>query len=356
MAQFSGEEYVDIHFVYGFCDGNASRARNEYQSRFPTRRVPDPRVFTNIHRRLRDIVTASITRAEPHSVSPNHLDVDEEIIRNVTANPSISIRRLALQLNVSRYRIHQVLHKENLHPYHITPVQELLPIDHNKRLEFCNLLMERNLDNDSFVKRILWTDESQFTRDGITNFHNLHTWAAENPHSKKQTSFQHRFSVNVWAGVIGDMLIGPFILPPRLNGEFYLQFLQNDLPLLLDDVPILSRISHTYQQDGAPCHYDRNVTNWLNENYPNNWIGRNGPIHWPARSPDLTVLDFYVWGTMKAFVYSKEIETKQELIQRIYAAAQQIREELPRIEITKGILKRILACIQSQGGHFEHFL
>ncbi|EZA49918.1 hypothetical protein X777_11406 [Ooceraea biroi] len=46
---FSNEEYTDIHFVYGFCDGNARAAVREYQRRFPNRRVPDSSVFSNTH-------------------------------------------------------------------------------------------------------------------------------------------------------------------------------------------------------------------------------------------------------------------------------------------------------------------
>ncbi|EZA47422.1 hypothetical protein X777_05112 [Ooceraea biroi] len=50
---FSNEEYTDIHFVYGFCDGNARAAVREYQRRFPNRRVPDSSVFSNTHLQLR---------------------------------------------------------------------------------------------------------------------------------------------------------------------------------------------------------------------------------------------------------------------------------------------------------------
>ncbi|KAJ8962876.1 hypothetical protein NQ318_001284 [Aromia moschata] len=56
--------------------------------------------------------------------------------------------------------------------------------------------------------------------------------------------------------------------------------------------------------DGAPPHFARQVRDFLNVEHPNRWIGRNGPIHWPARSPDLTPCDFYLWGYMKQLVYS----------------------------------------------------
>ncbi|KAJ4429330.1 hypothetical protein ANN_26334 [Periplaneta americana] len=37
------------------------------------------------------------------------------------------------------------------------------------------------------------------------------------------------------------------------------------------------------------------------------WIGRGGPVAWPAQSPDLTPLDFFLWGCMKEKVYQTEV-------------------------------------------------
>jgi hypothetical protein len=41
-------EYCDMHFVYGFCDGNARAAVEEYQRCFPDQRIPSRSVFTQI--------------------------------------------------------------------------------------------------------------------------------------------------------------------------------------------------------------------------------------------------------------------------------------------------------------------
>ncbi|GBL73687.1 hypothetical protein AVEN_230681-1 [Araneus ventricosus] len=40
--------------------------------------------------------------------------------------------------------------------------------------------------------------------------------------------------------------------------------------------------------------------------YPGRWIGRGGPVLWPPRSPDLTSLDFFLWGHLKELVYRDE--------------------------------------------------
>ena len=41
--------------------------------------------------------------------------------------------------------------------------------------------------------------------------------------------------------------------------------------------------------------------------------GRAGPISWPARSPDLTPLDFWLWGYLKDHVYGQQLSTLQQL-------------------------------------------
>ncbi|GFV13343.1 uncharacterized protein TNCV_4392871 [Trichonephila clavipes] len=68
-----------------------------------------------------------------------------------------------------------------------------------------------------------------FSREGIFNTHNSHSWAAANPHVTRTRAAQDRFLVNVWAGILGDHLIGPYILPDRLTGPRYLIFLEQVL-------------------------------------------------------------------------------------------------------------------------------
>jgi len=43
-----------MHFVYGFCDGNARAAVDEYQRRFPDQRIPSRGVFFRIHQAMRE--------------------------------------------------------------------------------------------------------------------------------------------------------------------------------------------------------------------------------------------------------------------------------------------------------------
>ena len=41
--------------------------------------------------------------------------------------------------------------------------------------------------------------------------------------------------------------------------------------------------------------------------YPGLWIGKGGPVAWPPRSPDLTLLDFFLWGHIKSLVYKTPV-------------------------------------------------
>ena len=110
-----------------------------------------------------------------------------------------------------------------------------------------------------------------------------------------------RFSVNVWCGVLGNRLIGTFVFD-NLTGNAYEAFLTHELPGLLEDIPLIIRSQMYFQHDGAPPHYTQHVRVFLNESFPNRWLGRGGPVAWPPRSPDLTPVDYYLWGHMKTLV------------------------------------------------------
>lgn len=232
--------------------------------------------------------------------------------------------------------------------------------DFDKRVQFCRFLLHSDVDDPDFLKRILWTDESKFTREGIFNQHNLHHWTHkdENPRRKRLRNFQRKFSINVWAGVIGNQVIGPHYLPENLNGDNYLEFLQNDLPLLLEEQydHFNEDIRIVFQNDGCPAHWKLIVREYLNNVFPNSWIGRDGPIQWPPRSPDITPLDFYVWGRAKELVYATEVPTRDELRQRIEVAFETIKEEVRMRTTTVEIRERCRACIRNRGEQFEQDL
>ncbi|XP_047101572.1 uncharacterized protein LOC124720308 [Schistocerca piceifrons] len=76
--------------------------------------------------------------------------------------------------------------------------------------------------------------------------------------------------------------------------------------------------------DGAPPHCGIGVRELSEERLPGKWIGRRGPVEWPPRSPDLTPLDFYLWGHLKQIVYAESIRDLRHLGERMQHACDQI--------------------------------
>ena len=54
---FTNAEYADVMYAYGFSDGSATAAVEEHRRRFPTRRIPDRRVFYKVFNTLRECGT-----------------------------------------------------------------------------------------------------------------------------------------------------------------------------------------------------------------------------------------------------------------------------------------------------------
>lgn len=353
MATYTNQEYADILFIYGYCNGNAAEARREYQRRFPNRRIPDARVFATTYRVIAETGSVRHRRVDAGAPRVYQVGAEEAILEHFEDQPTTSTAIVASQTGASRWKVWTTIHSMGSHPYHYTPVQGLEEADPERRVDFCRMILNEDAENRSFLTDILWTDESNFGREGITNFHNLHYWAEENPHLTRETRFQRKFSVNVWMGVIGRYLIGPHFFPERLNGEVYENFLRDDLPGLLDDVPLATRRRMIFQNDGCPAHHRLTVRRFLDERFPNRWIGRSGPINWPARSPDLTPLDFYVWGRMKELVYATPVNTREELMERINEAATHLRNNMTERTTRSEIRRRCRACIRNRGSHFE---
>lgn len=285
------------------------------------------------------------------------VEVEEGVLDSVAEDPTISVRNVARQFQISKCTVNNILKEQLLHPYHMQKVQGLSIDDYPVRIQFCTWLLEKVNQTHDFTTSILFSDEAGFRRDGPINLHNLHIYADENPHGIRQTRHQVQFQINLWAGIIGHHLIGPVELPPRLNGQRYLQFLQEQLPNLLEDLPLQTRINMWFMHDGAPPHFSLIVREHLNTVYPDRWIGRSGPVSWPRRSPDLNPLDFYFWGDLKRRVYATPMASEDELRQRIFHHSQEIKNNIQMIwRVQPSLVRRARECIRQGGAHFEQFL
>lgn len=175
-------------------------------------------------------------------------------------------------------------------------------------------------------------------------------WSDTNPHWMRANNVVKAEKVVVWGGIYDDKIIGPYFFEANVNGESYLELLGN---FLMPEM-VLAGINPEecyFQQDGASPHFSVDVRDWLDENLPN-WIGRAGPVPWPARSPDLTPMDFFFWGYIKHLVYEHEPKDLNDLRNRIRRAFQSVSvETLHKVHLQ--FIKRIDKCIIAEGGHVE---
>ena len=124
----------------------------------------------------------------------------------------------------------------------------------------------------------------------------------------------------------------------------------------LDNLPLAVHRNLFYQHDGGPPHGGYLIDNFLQNVFYDRWIANNGPFLWPPRSPDLSVLDFFIWGTIKDRVYKTPITTMEDCMQRVRNAFTSLSPESIRKATHEKVLLRCEKCLEVQGRHFEHLL
>jgi hypothetical protein len=107
--------------------------------------------------------------------------------------------------------------------------------------------------------------------------------------------------------------------------------------------------------DGAPGHFSRAVRYVLNNTHHDRWIGRGGSTAWPPRSADLNPLDFWVWGHLKPPCIHLLLAMMRYFALALWMPAKTIRN-YPGIfkQMQQSMMRRIEACIEFHGRHFEH--
>ena len=103
-----------MHFVYGFCDGNARAAVEEYQRRFPDRRIPSRSVFTRIHQTLHDNGSLPSVSLQSDREVVRTFNTRGNILQMVQRSPRLSTSRMASRIGVSRMQVWRTLHEEDL--------------------------------------------------------------------------------------------------------------------------------------------------------------------------------------------------------------------------------------------------
>jgi len=168
-VNYTKEELRDMHFLCGFAGGNSREAARLYQFQYPLRRQPHHSTFTRIHRALGEVGT--FNRVGVHHVgrprAVRTADFDEAVLDFVNNNPSTSTRALGHMFECSNMTAWQVLNENQMHPYHLIKVHSLLPDDFPRKVNFSQWALQRLELNPDFFKKVLFSDEACFHRDGF---------------------------------------------------------------------------------------------------------------------------------------------------------------------------------------------
>lgn len=279
--------------------------------------------------------TATVLEAMENSQATNpHGHTSTAIVSRMTGIPKTSVWRS--------------MRENGLRPYKIKRLQTLEPDDHPKRLAFAQWIQ----NNNDRLETIVWTDEACFSLDGPINRHNCVTWAHDNPR-RIQTHCLHSPKLCVWMGFTAQFKLQPYFFPATINQENYGQLLKDHVfPQLFNDDRTL-----TFQHDGAPPHYALSVRQILAAKFDQNHvIGRGYGIPWPPRSPDLSPVDFYLWGALKARVFHHFIpDNLDSLQQKIVEAWNDVAVD----ELTRAVHHletRAETVISQNGGNIEQLL
>lgn len=361
MVYLTEMHKITIIQMVGYGDRMRSQAEvaRLFQEKFPDLPPISQGTISKIEKQFRENGHVRQIKKETSNAMSNDTKLD--VLLEFEENPHSSSRQAASALNVSHSSIIRVLKENKMHPYKLIPTQELSEDDFDRRTYFCEQMMQRLDNNVIQLENVLFSDESTFTLHGHVNRQNCRYWANENPHWMRELHTQNPEKVNVWAGIIGDHVIGPFFIDGNLNGDNYLALLQNNVvPTLANLYPAQANPQVPadviwFQQDGAPPHYRIDVRHYLDLTFPNRWIGRRGSLEWPARSPDLTPLDFFLWGYVKSMVYKTKPRDIVDLRRKITVAVRSVTPQMLE-NVRRHFYLRLGCCQDVQGTHFEHLL
>jgi len=267
--------------------------------------------------------------------------------------------QLSQQVGVSVASAWRIARKDlGIFPYKIQIGQPLTEQSCEKRYEFCTQVDAMIDDNEIDPANIIFTDEAHFWLNGYVNRQNYRIWGTQRPEHVVAKPL-HPLKLTVFCAINADGILGPYFFEETINGERYHEFIKETF--IPDAVNENWLTDCWFQQDGAPPHTTRDNLQLLNEWYGPRVIARNYPatfncgLAWPPYSPDLSPLDFFLWGYVKDKVYQEPPQNLDDLRKKISAIVKKIPVEMCKKTIDS-FQERIKGCITTKGRHFENII
>ncbi|KAJ8961673.1 hypothetical protein NQ318_021271 [Aromia moschata] len=142
------------------------------------------------------------------------------VLLSVQENHHASSRTLGQQHGISHSSIQKILRNHKYHPYNVQLIHELNEDDPDRRMQFSEQMLTICSANPTFLRNLIVADESfTFTLNGTVYRQNCRYWADLNPHWVMEAHTQYPQRVNVWAGIVGNRVVGPYFFEERINSR-----------------------------------------------------------------------------------------------------------------------------------------
>ena len=99
------------------------------------------------------------------------------------------MRRLAQEIGASRGSTHNALRVLHFHAYRVKMVQEIKPLDIEKRFRYCQWFKKFIRSSINILDTTFFSDEARFHLSGYVNGQNFRFWSTTNLHSVMQKPF-----------------------------------------------------------------------------------------------------------------------------------------------------------------------
>lgn len=275
----------------------------------------------------------------------------------VERSPRRSARRHAVALGMSARSLRRILHFDlHFHPYKIMMSQELSVQDCTNRKNLCEEMLTQIAPETAFFS----SDEAHFHLSGAVNKQNFRYWAENNPRIIHEVPL-HSPKLTVWCAISQFGVIGPYFFQEdgvtvTVNSNRYISMLQHFLEPRIEEIIEEEGLEDLwFQQDGATPHTARNSMNILSELFPHRLISLRGDLGWPARSPDLSICDFFLWGYLKEKVFKSRPHTLPELRERITEEVNAIPRDMCRRAV-QNFRERLHQCLEADGRHLKDII
>lgn len=289
------------------------------------------------------------------------------VMGDILETPRLGLRKRGPKIGMTKSSLQRILKNDlKCKPYHLTVHQQLHLQDPQTRMDFSRWFLAQQMADPEFEDRIWWTDEAHCHLDGYVNSHNAIHWGSQRPASVIQKPL-HPLKVTVWCGISSRGILGPFFFEENgrtvtVNGTRYLDMLENQFYPELSNLTFNNtQIQWTdypewwYMQDGAPAHTTVRARNYLADKFDTRTIGYRLANHWPARSPDMTPCDFFLWGYVKDELYKRYPLTGRHHLKTEITDIIQNMDQNFVTNACRSVQKRCVSLLAAQGEHFEQF-